>query len=213
MKFLLLGLTALLALDVSSARADPIPTFRILDATMSMTPNFGGFGDNLRFTFIGPGTDITGFGGMDDCFDWCDGDPIPKGFGITLNHISVSAFDKAVVGGVTYNPDFEISQTTPQFFNDAGGLNPIAMGFIGSGPTFTPFRMILPTNGSWQLNFAQAFDENGNPTSRFVNGTFSASAMSETPDPGTLGLMLLGSAGVWFTTRRNGRTSTRSSEA
>jgi hypothetical protein len=203
MRFVLLVVTALLALDVSSARADPIPTFRVTDATMLMRPNIGGIGDALTFEFTGPGTDIKGFGGMAGCFEWCDGDPIPQGVGITLNQIAVSNFTKAVLGGQTYDPNF-FSQTDPPFFNDAGGLNPIAMGLVGSGSTFFEFKMIMPTNGAWRLSFAQATDENGNPTSRFVGGTFAASAtaMSETPDPGTLGLMLIGSAGIWLTRRR-----------
>ena len=89
MKFVLFALTILLAFDVSSTRADPIPSFRVIDATMTMSPNVGGLGDNLVFAFTGPGTDIRGFGGMGGCFAWCDGDPIAPGVGVTLNVFSV----------------------------------------------------------------------------------------------------------------------------
>jgi hypothetical protein len=200
--YLPLVLATVLALDVSSARADPIPTFRVMDATMIMHPNIGGTGDHLTFEFTAPGLDIEGFGGMENCFSWCTGDPIPLGFNVTLNRIDVSNYTKAVLGGVTYDPNTEFRVSSPFFFNDTGGLNPIAMGFFGAGPTFTEFRMTLPINGSWNLNFAPATDENGNPAKRFVGGTFAASAMAQTPDPGTLGLMLIGSAGLWVTRRR-----------
>jgi hypothetical protein len=63
--------------------------------------------------------------------------------------------------------------------------------------------MTMPTNGSWDLHFAPATDENGNAAVRFVNGTFSASAPAPTPEPGTLTLMLVGSAGAaWISRRR-----------
>jgi hypothetical protein len=95
----------------------------------------------------------------------------------------------------------------PSFFDDSGGLSPIATGFVGMGPTFTAFRMTMPTNGSWSLTFAAATDQNGNAAVRFVNGTFSASAPEPTPEPGTLGLMLAGSAGAAWISRRRRRQS------
>jgi hypothetical protein len=195
MPYVLLVLVTLFALDVSPARADPIATFPVMDATMFMTPNV--VGDNISFTFTGPGMDVRGIGGM-ACFAWCTGNPIPPGVDTNLTQIFISNFTKAVLGGVTYDPSTEIGVSSPTFFNDSGGLNPIAMGFVGSGPTFAEFQMIMPTNGSWSLNFAPATDEHGNATTRFVNGTFSAS----TPDPGTAVLMLVGSAGLWITRRR-----------
>jgi len=200
MRYVLLTLATVFALDVSLARADPIPTFRVMDATMSMNPNQGA-GDHILFAFTGPGVDIEGRGGM-PCFSWCDGNPIPPGVSVALRQIFVSSYGKAVLGGVAYSPNTEFDLGALEVFNDSGGLNPIAMGFSGSGPTFSQFRLILPTNGNWTLNFAPATDEFGNATKRFLNGTFSASAMAETPDPGTLGLMFIGSAGVWITRRR-----------
>jgi hypothetical protein len=90
----------------------------------------------------------------------------------------------------------------PGFFDESGGLNPIATGFFGSGATFSFFRMLMPTNGGWILNFEPALDENGNPARRFVNGTFSASAPTPTPEPATFGLVLAGSAAIGWITRR-----------
>jgi len=203
MRYLLLALTTLFAIDVSSARADSIAIFHVTEATMFMRPNVSG--DNISFDFTGPGVDISGTGGM-GCFAWCSGAPIPLGAGIGLTPISIANFDRALVGGVNYDPNTEIGVSIPSFFDDSGGLSPIATGFVGMGPTFTAFRMMMPTNGTWHLNFAPATDENGNAAVRFVNGTFSASAPAPTPEPGTLTLMLTGSAGAAWISRRRRRS-------
>lgn len=202
MKDLLLVLATLFAIDVSSTRADPIPTFHVTDATMFMRPNVSG--DNISFRFIGPGVDVSGTGGM-GCFAWCSGAPIPLGSGTGLSQIFIADFDRALVGGVIYEPNTEIAVSIPSFFDDSGGLSPIATGFVGMGPTFTAFRMTMPTNGIWNLTFAPATDQNGNAAMRFVNGTFSASAPAPTPEPGTLALMLAGAAGTAWIRRRRRR--------
>jgi hypothetical protein len=201
MRYVLLMLATLFAIDVSSARADPISTFQVTDATMFMSPNRGN--GNLRFTFTGPGLDVEGFGGM-ACSSWCTGTAIPLDGPTPLTQIFVGNFSKAVLGGVSYAADFEIGITEPPFFTESGDLNPIAMGFFGSGETFSKFRMLLPTNGGWSLNFEPARDENGDPARRFVNATFSASAPAPTPtpEPGTFGLLFAGSAAIGWITRR-----------
>ena len=198
MTYLLLVLATLFAIDLSSARADPISTFQVTDATMFMRPNL--VGDNVTFTFTGPGLDVEGFGGM-NCVSWCTGNAIPLDGPTNPTQIFLSDFTKAVLGGVAYDPHTEMGMGQPPFFNESGGLNPIAMGFFGSGPTFSEFRMLLPTDGSWSLNFEPARDANGNPARRFVNGTFSAAALTRTPEPGTFGLLLAGSAGIGWITR------------
>jgi hypothetical protein len=200
MRYVLLAMATLFVLGGSSAHAVPIPTYDVTDATMLMGPNAGA-GDNIRFTFTGSGVDINGFGGM-GCFSWCSGSPIPPGVDINLTQIFVGDYDRAVVGGVTYNPHTEFGASSPGFFNDSGGLNPIVMGQVGSGPTFSEFRMTMPTNGTWSLNFVPVTDVNGNATVRFVDGTFSASALAPTPEPGTLGLILVATAGMWIMSRR-----------
>jgi len=193
MRYVLLALATVFVSDVSTACADPIPSFRVMDATMLMSPNVAG--DNVSFTFTGPGMDVRGVGGM-GCFAWCTGAPIPPGVETSLSQIFISDFTKAVLGGVTYNASTEFGVSSPTFFNDTGGLNPIAMGFAGSGATFTEFQMIMPTNGSWSLHFVPATDAQGNATMRFVNGTFAASAITPMPDPATAVLMLVGLAGL-----------------
>ena len=199
MKYLLLVLTTLFAMNVPAAHADPIPLFHVTNATMFMRPNVSG--DHISFEFTGPGVDISGTGGM-GCFQWCSGAPIAPGAGTPLSQIFITNFSRALVGGILYDPNTEIGVSVPSFFDGAGGLSPIASGFVGSGPTFTPFQITMPTNGTWNLVFAAATDENGNAAVRFVDGSFSASAPVPTPEPGTLALVLAGSAGAAGIRRR-----------
>ncbi len=196
----LLVLAALFAFDASRAHAEPI-SVEVTYATMFMRPNAGG-GDNIRFQFTGIGVDIEGVGGM-ACFDWCSGRAIPPGTPINLTQIFLSTFGRAVVGGVAYDPSSDLNLFNSSFFDDAGGLNGGAMGFVGEGETFREFFVSLP-GGSWTLNFRPVTDEQGNATEAFVNGTFvgGTPTSTPTPEPGTWGLMLLGSAGIWITRRR-----------
>ena len=144
-----------------------------------------------------------GIGGM-ACFSWCSGSPIPPGTFVNLTQIFDSGFYQSVVlGGVAYDPNtFGTTNIPGGFFNDSGGLNPNVMGIVGAGPTFSEFEMTMPTNGEWSLNFVPATDINGNAAVRFVSGTFSASAPLPTPEPGTLGLILVATAGMWIMSRR-----------
>jgi hypothetical protein len=203
MRYVLLVLATLFALDVSSARAEPLAIFQVTQATMSMLPNRGD--GNLRFTFTAPGLDIEGFGGM-ACASWCSGDPIPLDGPTDLAQIFVGNFTKAVLGGVAYSPENDLGMGQPGFFDEGGGLNPIATGYFGSGESFSLFRMLMP-GGGWDLTFKPALDENGNPARRFVSGSFFGSAPgptpTPTPEPGTFGTLLAGSAAIkWMTRRR-----------
>jgi hypothetical protein len=203
MRYLLLVLTASFAFNASSAHADPISA-AVDHATMFMGPNVAG--DNISFKFTGVGVDIEGIGGM-ACFDWCTGEPIPSGTPINLTQIFISNFTRTVVGGVSYDPNSDFGlHGSSSFFDDAGGLSGSAMGFVGEGATFNDFVITMPSGGGWSLNFTRATDEQGNATQAFVNGTFEAGTTTPTPtpEPGTLGLMVLASGAFWITAR--GRT-------
>ena len=210
MRYVLLAMATLFVLDGPSAHAVPIPIYHVTDATMVMGPNQGG-GDNVLFTFTGPGVDIFGRGGM-GCFsgsvEWCSGSPIPPGTPTPLTQIFVDNYIRSVVGGVDHGDVFGTTSPPGGFFNDSGGLNQIVMGAVGQGPTFTEFEMTMPTNGEWGLNFVPATDFNGNAAVRFVGGTFSASAPSPTPEPGTLALILVATAGMWIMGRRRSSRGT-----
>src|SRR5215831_12709417 len=98
MNYLRLAIAILLAAFAQCVYADSIPTFHITEATMFMGINDGS-GDNLDFSFTGPGVNITGFGGM-GCTDWCSGLLIsdPVGF---PSQIFVTAYETAIVGGTS----------------------------------------------------------------------------------------------------------------
>ena len=145
------------------------------------------------------------------CFSWCEGKPVPP-TSFPLTKIFIANFSKAVVGGVAYDP-FEIGTVSGGqfFFDDFGGVNPIVnveAGSVDTSGIFTStiFTLIMPTNGVWGLNFVPTTDQNGNPAFAFTYGIFSASAPAPTPEPATIGLVLAGSAGLgWITRRRKHR--------
>jgi len=192
MNYLRLAIAILLAAFAQCVYADSIPTFHITQAFMSMGPNDGG-GDNVGFSFTGPGVEITGFGGM-ACFDWCSSFfPVSDPNVASTSRIFVDSFFTAIIGGTSYDPDF---LDLFFIFDDFGGLNASTVGSVGQGDNLIQFRMTAPTNGSWNLNFAPTTDENGNPAFIFTDGEFSASAPLPTPEPATVGLMLTGLAGI-----------------
>ena len=190
-----LATAILLTVAVSSAQADPIPVFHVTQASMTMGPNTSD--DNLKFTFTGPGVEIDGIGGM-GCFEWCTGQPIPVDTPIVTSQIFLSSLGVLTLGGVKYPPF--VAFDGPSFFDDAGGLNPFTTFFPGEANT--EVKLTLPTSGAWRLNFAPTKDQNGNPAIAFVNGTFSAEAPVPTPEPATVGLVLMGLASVGLTSRR-----------
>jgi hypothetical protein len=193
-----LAIAILIAIGVPSAYADPIPTFHVTEATMHMGPNT--VGDNILFAFTGPGVDITGIAGM-GCFDWCSGQPIPPDTVTATSQIFLSNLTTLTVGGVSYPPFATF--VGPGFFDSSGGLNPSTTFFPGDA--ITPVKLTLPSSG-WSLNFAPTTDQEGNSAVFFVEGTFLAREPAPaTPEPATLGLMLAGSAGIGWITRKKKR--------
>lgn len=191
MNCLRLTIAILFAACAQCSIADSVPfadiqTFHITQATMFMGPNDGS-GDNVGFSFTGPGVNITGIGGM-GCFDWCSGGPISDPNIAQPSQIFLTSFGTAIIGGKSYDPS---TLAFDSLFDAAGGLNASTAGSVGAGDSFIQFRMTAPTNGSWSFNFAPTVDENGNPAVFFTNGQFSAS-----PEPATVGLMLTGLAGI-----------------
>jgi hypothetical protein len=194
MNYLRLAIAIMFAVSVQSSYADSIPTFYVTQATMFMGPNDGS-GDNVGFSFTGPGVNITGIGGM-ACFDWCSG-PISDTSIASPSHIFISSLDTVILGGITYDA-FSLGFTgLSTFFDESGGLNPSVSGIVGSDVTGPlQFNLILPTKGGWSLNFAPTVDQDGNPAFIFTDGEFRASAPLPTPEPATVGLMLTGLAAI-----------------
>ncbi len=195
-----LMIAILLVGTVSSAHADPIPTYQVTLATMHMVPNT--VGDNIRFAFTGPGVEITGIAGM-GCFDWCTGQPIPLDTPTATSEIFLSTLETLTLGGTSFFPTAAFVGRS--FFDTAGGLVPSTTFFPADATTLV--KVTLPTNGGWSFNFASTTDQSGNPAMSFVDGTFSAEAPVVTPEPATLGLMLVGSAGLGWWRRRQQPTS------
>jgi hypothetical protein len=140
---------------------------------MFMFPNDGS-GDNVGFTFTGPGVSIAGDGGM-ACFSWCSF-PISPDAPASPSQIFISGLGLVILGGVTYDAG-SLGFTGPStFFDEVGGLNPSISGIVGSSNGALQFNLTLPTNGSWQLNFVPTTDQFGNPAILFTNGSFFASA-------------------------------------
>ena len=194
-----LAIAIMLTVTVSSAHADPIPIFHVTQASMTMGPNTSG--DNLKFAFTGPGVEIEGVAGM-GCFEWCTGQPIPVDTPILTSQIFLSSLVTLTLGGVDYPPFAALSGTS--FFDAAGGLNPFTTFFPGDATT--EVKLTLPTNGAWSLTFAPTRDQQGNPAIRFVDGTFSAEAPVPTPEPATVGLVLIGLGSIGLTNRRKRRS-------
>ena len=196
MKRFLWGIAVLLTVVGQWAYADSIPTFHITEALMFMGPNDGS-GDNVGFTFTGPGVRITGTGGM-GCFDWCSGLISDTSIANT-SQIYVSSFDTAILGGKTYEVGiFDL-------FDGSGGLNALTSGIAGSDTGSFQFNLTLPTDGSWGLHFAQTVDQNGNPAFYFTHGSFRATAPLPTPEPATVGLMLTGIVGIAGVVKRKAK--------
>jgi len=193
-----IGLLAVLAFVVSVPRlyADSIPVLdiNITYATASMGPDGG-----LVFALFGPGTTITGYGGM-ACFSWCSG-PIPDLSSVDSTQVFVGAYLSATIAGTAYDADF--LSLSCCLFSSSGGLNGTASGFVGQDVTFKYLNLTLP-GGGWNFKFDYFPPLNGNPPFyQFNSGSFIAGTPpAPTPELGTLALMGTGLVGLAMVIRR-----------
>ena len=206
MKHFRWAIALLFATAAQCAYADTIPTFNITQVTVSVGINDGS-GDNVFFSLIGPGTNISGFGGISCYFSYCSSiDSFAPGTSLipSIGQISISNFASAMVGGKTYDPYTEIgftslfsanvlgSFTFPDNFYSSTFCVPASMssplgGIAGSGETFTQFNLNMPAGGSFctSWNFDAASGQY-----QFTKGNFVAT--TTVPEPGTLGLIVTG---------------------
>lgn len=176
--------------------ADSIPFFNVNIAyvTVSLGPNYGS-GDNAFLTMIGPSTRITAIAGM-ACFEWCSG-PITDLNSVSVSQIFVGSFTGAIINGVTYDPNSDISINCC-LFSESGYLNGSASGFVGEGDTFANMNLNLPSGGSWSLTF-----EPVDGGYQFVQGEFTAGKPpSPVPEPGMLGMIVTGLASIFAVVRK-----------
>jgi hypothetical protein len=187
MSYLRLALVVLLALSAQFSRADTFKTFQITQVIMYMAQN-NGEGDNVSFYFSGPGVLIEGSGGM-PCWDWCSSAGTTDLSNVNMTQIFVDSFAYAFIGGKGYDPEMLVMSNP---FTDNGDVAGFATGSVGSDTEFFQFNLILPTNGSWNLQFMGVQGQDGAPDYFvFTLGELTAER-AITPEPGTLGLTLMG---------------------
>lgn len=198
MNYLRLALVAiLLGASAHCAFADSIPTYYITHVVMFMGPNDGS-GDNVSFTFTGPGLNIVGYGGM-ACFDWCSG-PISDPSIAATGQIFIGAFGIVTINGKTY--DRETFAFTSTFFS-GDAPNRLSSASVGAGDTYFQFNLLAPTNGGWNLNFDYFPPQDGQPGYYlFTQGNFDATA--QTPEPGSISLVLTGLGAIAGIAKKKG---------
>jgi hypothetical protein len=174
-------------------------TFDLTGASIVIFPNVSG--DNTGFTFIGPGVRISG-GGSAVCNSWCsEGLLFPAGSRLTPNvDLLGFAFSQGTVriGGRTESVDtlFNSSIRASSFIFPTNGkkiftvsLFAFIPGIRGSTETGETFNLGIP---SGKLTLTFVYNPFGNGY-EFSKGKFTAGAV---PEPGTLGLMGSGLAGI-----------------
>jgi hypothetical protein len=196
------------------AYADSTPTFNITGATILV----GSGSDNVSFSLTGPGTSISGYGGLQCQLVWCDGQVFPAGtlvqdqFGFD-GQIFIDNFTAARLGGTNYdaqtlsfdfwalnNPsDITLEGRSTFAVCEYAAMSSPVSGFAGSGSSFTSFTLQLASGGKFcsTWDFIPALDG-----FVFDHGEFTVGAASGAPEPGSLGLLLAGLAGAFGVGRR-----------
>jgi hypothetical protein len=193
-------------LVIALAQCAHADTVDLSTITVDILPDQGG--DNVLFSLVGLGTNITGVGGINCLQHWCSFfNTVSPGSVVFTNigQIFLDNFNNQTVGGKTY-PQGELGFTSPFSIAISGPIilpgnlqssftacvpasvgGPIA-GFAGSGASFTQITLNTPTGGSlctsWQSD-GQGY--------QFVRGRFFVSTV---PEPNSLALMASGLAGV-----------------
>lgn len=211
MKRFLWVVTMLFVVFAPFVYADGIPIFGVTQAIIPFI--FNGNGDNDAFSFIGPGINISG-GGTAQC-DWCTFD-FSLTPGSSLNPsigrlIFDNTYGTATIGGQTFDLSggflFDSSITALDSFTfPTDGRSSFTVNvpagfseqFIqGNAPSFGNYNLqILGYGvGTMSLNFTFVPQYSGGPPSyyEFSRGQFS---LVSAPEPGTLGLMATGLAGI-----------------
>ena len=192
-------LAILLSAGAQYTYADSIPTYYVTHVVMHMSPNDGS-GDNVSFTFTGPGLTIVGFGGM-ACFDWCSG-PVSSPDG-SPTQIFIGAFGIVTINGRSYDPETLGFTSSGSFFSGDGSLNRFTTAYAGGGDTFLQFNLLAPTNGGWSLSFDYFPPQDGQPGFYlFKEGSFEATG--QTPEPGSISLMLTGLGAIAGIVKKRG---------
>jgi hypothetical protein len=209
MKRVICGTAILFVVSVTCAHADSVSVFNINRATMTL-----GFGGGGSFALTGPGTKILGTGGFScGLNDWCQGATFAPGSELPLlfafdGRMVIFRFKTVEIGGRTFDPNMLVlplamtlsgtitfpTNQVPRFTTciPAHMPGPIA-GQVGQGDGFMSFNLNMPQSGSYCSDWILTPRGYVNTQATFV---------SAVPEPGTLGLMASGLAGIIGMIRR-----------
>jgi hypothetical protein len=169
-----------------------------------MVPQTGAAFDNISFTFTGPGTTIQASGVL-LCYPWCYNDQgLQPDTSTSIGDIYVTLgnYGPLMLGGKTYNV---VNYDPAGFFGPGGVLNPSVVLLVDQGGVEKEIELALPENGgAWNFYFDYYSPREDSPGGYLFNhGDFyAASSPTPVPEPGTLGLMATGLAGITSLIRR-----------
>jgi len=206
------AIALLFVLFLQFAYADSITTFHLSRFTYVFGPNEGG--DNAGYGFAGLGIYLTG-GGSASCPEFClVGASFSPGMSLVPDVFVdfESSQGYVAIGGHTYGDVtlFVSSITAGRFTFPAGGnvpsifrvTVPASFGLVQGEVPNVFFDVRIPP-GKLVLTFNYYPASNGNPASYwFSKGQYEGQGVPAIPEPGTIGFMATGLAGIVGLIRR-----------